>query len=338
VKKWKSYLNSDSIDWLLEENNPSVRFFTLRDILDKDQNDDKVKEAHEKIMAEGIIPKILNKQKTGGYWETAENFYIRTKYKGTVWQFIVLSELHADGNNEKIQNTCEFILQNSQDKLSGAFASSSGENGGDHNHVTACLTGNMLWGLIRFGYLEDPRIQKGIDWIVKYQRFDDGITKAPEGWPYNVGSKKGEACWGTHTCHMAVVKSLKALAEIPPEKRSDEVKDVIDKAAEYMLNHHVYKQSHNLDAVAKQDWVQFGFPLMWKIDALEVLDILTKINYKDNRMQDALNLLIAKQNENGRWILEKTFNGRMQINIEQKGKESKWITLFALRVLKRFYS
>ncbi len=338
MKKWKSYLNSDPIDWLLEENNPSVRYFTLTDILDKDQNDDEVKEAQEKIMAEGIVPKILNKQKTGGYWETAENFYIRTKYKGTIWQFIVLSELHADSNDEKIQKTCEFILQNSQDKLSGAFAYYSGENGGDHNKVLACLTGNMLWSLIRFGYLGDSRIQKGIDWITKYQRFDDGGKRPPEEWPYNVGSKKGEACWGTHTCHMAVVKNLKALAEIPPDKRSYDLRGTINKAAEYMLNHHVYKQSHNLDAVAKQQWVQFGFPLFWKIDALEVLDILTKIGFKDDRMKEAIDLIVSKQNENSRWILEKSFNGRMQANIEQKGKESKWITLFALRVLKRFYS
>ncbi|MFX1313241.1 MAG: nitrogen fixation protein NifH, partial [Promethearchaeota archaeon] len=60
--------------------------------------------------------------------------------------------------------------------------------------------------------------------------------------------------------------------------------------------------------------------------------------YKDDRMQDAIDLVISKQNENSRWILEKSFNGRMQANIEQKGKESKWITLFALKVLKRFYS
>ena len=338
MRNWKTYLNSDSIDWLLEENNPSVRYFTLIDLLDKNQKNDEVRKAKEKIMTVGLVPKILSKQKTEGYWETAENFYIRTKYKGTVWQFIVLSELHADGDDEKIQETCEFILQNSQDKLSGAFAYYSGENGGDHNKVLACLTGNMLWGLIRFGYLGDSRVQKGIDWIIKYQRFDDGETKPPEEWPYNVGSKKGEACWGTHTCHMAVVKNLKALAEIPPDKRSHDVRGKINKATDFMLNHHIYKQSHNLDAVAKQEWLQFGFPLFWKIDVLEVLDLLTKIGIKDTRMEDAINLVIDKQNEDGRWILEKTFNGRMQANIEQKGKESKWITLFALRVLKRFYS
>jgi len=337
LKNWSSYLNSDPIDWLLEDNNPSVRYLALTDVLEKDVNDNEVKDAKEKIMVEGIIPKILNKQRTEGYWEIAENFYITTKYKGTVWQFIVLAELYVDGSDKRIQKSCEFILENSQDYSSGAFAYYKGDKGGDHNKVLSCLTGNMLWSLIRFGYLEDPRVQKGIDWIVKYQRFDDGIKKAPDGWPYNVGSKKGEACWGTHTCHMGVVKNLKALAEIPQDKRTEGVKDNIDKAAEYMLNHHIYKQSHNLDAIAKQEWTLFGFPLMWKIDALEVLEILTKLGYKDDRMLDAIDLVISKQDENGRWILEKTFNGQMQVNIEQKNKESKWITLKAVKVLKEFF-
>jgi len=77
---------------------------------------------------------------------------------------------------------------------------------------------------------------------------------------------------------------------------------------------------------------------MWKINYLEVLSILTKLRYKDNRMQDAIDLLSSKKNQNGRWLLEKTFNGRVQVNIEQKGKESKWITLNALKVLKQYYS
>jgi len=38
------------------------------------------------------------------------------------------------------------------------------------------------------------------------------------------------------------------------------------------------------------------------------------------------------------WLLEATFNGRFQVNIEQKGKPSKWVTLNALRALKRYFS
>ena len=32
---WKSLLNDDPIDWLLEKNDPSVRFFALTELLEK---------------------------------------------------------------------------------------------------------------------------------------------------------------------------------------------------------------------------------------------------------------------------------------------------------------
>jgi hypothetical protein len=76
---------------------------------------------------------------------------------------------------------------------------------------------------------------------------------------------------------------------------------------------------------------------MYQTDALEILGILTKLGYIDKRMQEAMDLVVSKQDERGRWNLENTFNGRFQVNIEQKGKPSKWITLNAVRVLRRFY-
>jgi hypothetical protein len=191
----------------------------------------------------------------------------------------------------------------------------------------------MVWSLIRFGYLDDLRVQRGINWIVTYQRFDDGIKEAPKGWPYD----KREKCWGKHTCHMGVVKALKALAEIPVNKRSDEVKNAIEKGVEHMLKHHIHRRSHDLNRVSKPSWLQFGFPLMWNTDALEILGILTKLGFKDKRMQEAINLVISKQDNQGRWKMENTFNGRFQVDIEQKGKPSKWITLNALKALKGFY-
>lgn len=76
---------------------------------------------------------------------------------------------------------------------------------------------------------------------------------------------------------------------------------------------------------------------MYQSDILEILDILTRLEYKDKHMQDAIDKLISKQNQDGTWNLERTFNGRFITNIEKKGKPSKWITLNALRVLKRYY-
>jgi hypothetical protein len=90
--------------------------------------------------------------------------------------------------------------------------------------------------------------------------------------------------------------------------------------------------------VSKLGWLRFGFPLMYQDDVLEILGILTKLGCKDNRMQEAVDSVVSKQDDDGRWILESTFNGRFHTNIESKGKPSKWITLNALRMLKRYYS
>jgi hypothetical protein len=331
---WKSILRDDPIEWLLEENNPSVRYFTLKDILGKSERNKEVISARKAIMTTSLVPKILEKQKAGGFWGKPEDFYERSKYRGTVWNFIILAEMGSDAKDKRIQNTCEFILKWSQDKKSGGFAHiGSKKNGGYHSGVIPCLTGNMVWSLIRFGYLNDPRVKKGIKWITSYQRFDDKVKEAPSGWPYD----NWKNCWGRHTCHMGVVKTLKALSEIPEKKRTKVVKKTLADAVEYMLIHHIYKRSRNLNKISKPLWVKFGFPLMYQSDALEIMEILTRLGYRDKRMKDALNLIISKQNKDGRWNLESTFNGRYLVSIEQKDKPSKWVTLNALRVLKNYH-
>jgi hypothetical protein len=336
MNNFKYILKDDSISWLLEGDNPSVKYYTLRDVLEKPEEDPELQKARQEIMENGLVPAIMAKQKKEGYWEIPEKFY-SARYKGTVWQLLMLAELGADITDINIKKACEFILNISQDPESGGFAysASAKKGGGRHSEVIPCLTGNMAWSLIRLGYSEDPRIKLAIKWITDYQRFDDGIREPLEGWPYD---RLKTGCFGKHTCHMGAIKTLKALSEIPENKRSADVKSMIEKGAEYILKHHIYKKSHNLDRVAKPGWLKFGFPLMYQNDALEILGILTQLGYKDERMQDAIDILISKQDDQGRWKLENTYNGRFHVDIEQKDKPSKWITLNALRVLKRFYA
>jgi len=335
MDNWKSMLNADPITWLLEDNNPSVKYFTLIDILKRAENDPEVRKSKEEIMKKGEVPRILAKQKDEGYWEDSQKFYT-AKYKGTVWQIIILAELGADGRDNGIRKACEFILENSQDRESNGFSTwvSSKTGGGRFSGVIPCLTGNLVYSLIKFGFLKDERIQNSINWITTYQRFDDGIQNTPKDWPY----EKWSICWGKHSCHMGVVKALKALAEIPVGQRNKEVENTIKEGVEYLLKHHIFKRSHDLSRVSKPGWLRFGFPLMYQTDVLEILGILTRLGYHDERMQEAIDKLISKQDDQGKWKLASTFNGRFQINIEQKGKPSKWITLNALRVLKNFYS
>lgn len=330
---WESRLKGDPIDWLLEDDNPSVKYFTLIDLLEKNNDDSEVIQTKKNIMKIGIVPKILEKQKPGGYWGKPDEFYVRSKYKGTVWNLIILAEMGVDGEDSRIRKACEFILKNSQDPTRGGFAHYSTKKGrGAPGKVIPCLTGNMIWSLIRFGYLDDPRVQKGIDWITKYQRFDDGVQRLPEDYPY----KAHKACFSKHSCHMGVVKALKALAEIPEYKRNKSVKNTIDQAVDYLLFHHIYKRSHDLTKASLPSWLKLSFPHMYQTDILEILDILTRLKVKDKRIQDAFDVLVSKQDPEGKWNLERTFNGRFLVNIEQKDKPSKWITLNAIRVLKNF--
>ena len=323
-------MKTDPTAWLLEKDNPSVRYFALKDILGKAENDPEVKSARKEIMTSGIVPRILEKQNDDGSWGVPENFYVNAKYTGTVWNIIVLGELGADGHDKRIKKTAEFILSRSQDKQSGGFAYASANDGGNHEKVVPCLTGNMVFSLIRFGFRDDPAVKHGVEWITKYQRFDDAIEQRPKGWPYD----RFQNCWGKHTCHMGAVKSLKALAEIPPEQRTKAVKDTIKNGAEYLLIHRLYKSSHDPKVIAKTFWVNFGFPTLWKIDALEMLGVLVKLGYHDERMRDTIELLVSKQDAQSRWKMEKSWNSRLLVSLEKDGKPSKWVTLQALRILK----
>ncbi len=53
----------------------------------------------------------------------------------------------------------------------------------------------------------------------------------------------------------------------------------------------------------------------------------------DPRLTPALDKVRSKQDAEGRWRMETSFNGKMWVDIEEKGQPSKWVTLRALRVL-----
>jgi hypothetical protein len=319
------------MDWLLEPQNPSVRYFTLRWLLEKKESDSEVAEARKGIMTIGPVPKILSYQKPEGYWGQPEDFYVRSKYKGTVWSFLLLAQLGADGKDSRIMNARDAILRLSQERKSGGFSHRGTEKaGGTPEGIIPCLTGNMLWSMLKFGYIDHPGVKKGLEFITTYMRFDDGAEEAPKGWPY----ERYKNCWGTHTCHMGCFKMLKALSAIPPTRRSSRVKDLIETGTEHFLKHRIFKRSSDPSRVAKAKWLRLSFPYLWQYDVLEVLNTLIELGCKDERMIDAIELVRSKQGKDGKWIIEETYNGRFLTVIEPKGKPSKWLTLLAMRMMK----
>jgi hypothetical protein len=74
-------------------------------------------------------------------------------------------------------------------------------------------------------------------------------------------------------------------------------------------------------------------------DVLQNLEALASLGMgPDLRLNAAIELVLSKQDAQGRWKLEYTYNGKTWADIEEKGKPSKWVTLRALRVLKALRS
>jgi hypothetical protein len=87
----------------------------------------------------------------------------------------------------------------------------------------------------------------------------------------------------------------------------------------------------------KAGWLKFGYPLHYNSDILEAMCSLAAAGVKyDNRMDEALDIIESKMLPGGRWKLEFSLKGKMWVDIEKRGRPSKWITYHAISVLKRY--
>jgi hypothetical protein len=167
-------------------------------------------------------------------------------------------------------------------------------------------------------------------------RYDDGDEWVAD--PDN-------GCWGRHVCVRGVIPILRALAELPEAYRSEGTARVLQAGVEFMLLHHVYKRSHNPSKPMNAKLTQLTFPGFYWPDFVDVLLVLTHLGCRDPRMEDAIAYLRKKQSKEGTWKLQRTYNERsvhdtfpVVVPLEERGAPSKWVTLRALTVLKRWYS
>ena len=117
-----------TMDWLLEESAPSVRCETLVSLLGKREDAAEVIKAKAAVMHTGMVPAILERMHAEEYASTLKKFY-HNKYRGPVWQLIILAELHADGENETVKEQCEYILSHSQEEGGGFSVEASAKGG-----------------------------------------------------------------------------------------------------------------------------------------------------------------------------------------------------------------
>ena len=336
------------ISWLLENNNPPVKYLTLAKLLDENKDSIKAQEAFQDIMTYRPIVEIFAEQKDSRYWFDKKKTHNYKKYLGTFWQLLFLYEMQAE-KNEQITNAIEHIFETGQ-AANGGFSVN-----GTNSYAVECLTANMLRVLINYGYYDDERTQKALEFLL--MRFVD-----------TNGKVRCQTVGLLDSCYMVLPKVLYALSMIPKKDHTNPITKGINLCVERMLDNHIFKylpeknreflkevnegklkgkyrkdkrdsylkDFPNMKKIPKKGWMVFSFPNSYTSDVLDAMRSLklANVNYSPN-MADAIELIKTKAID-GVWINENKFKSPMHTTIEDYQQKSKWLTFHALSILK-FY-
>lgn len=331
-------LNDDPLPWLLEPDldNPGVRYFALSDLLDKAHDDPEVLEARRAVMSTGPVPTILEAQEADGYWVEPGPGY-RPKYRSIVWSVSMLAQVGADGTDPRIHKACEYLLEHAIDK-NGAF-SATGTQGG----AILCLMGNLSAALLDLGWLGNQRLHGALEWLARVVT-GEGIAPweekdAPLRYLKSATCGPGFRCSANNRkpCAWGAVKVMLAFSKLPDVARTPLIQQATETGLEFLLGRDPAVADYPMGYSTKpsRSWFRFGYPLFYVTDVLQNLEVLTRFGYAtDPRLGAAMDLVSGKQDQQGRWKMEYTYNGKTWVDIEEKGQPSKWVTLRALRVLK----
>jgi hypothetical protein len=322
---YRAQLNADPLPWLLEPENPSVRYLALRDLLDRPDTDPELRAARAAVMDSEPVRAILAARHADGYWVKPGPGY-SPSYRSSVWQVMFLADLAADGADARIRQSCEYVLTHAQARSGGLSMTSI------PSKVIHCLNGGLVYALLTLGLPpEDERVQRALDWQAGAILGED-VTFYASG---TTGPGFGCVANWKLPCAWGAIKALKAFALLPHEARAPRIQRALDAGVEFMFSRDLSLADYPYQGRISSNWFKFGYPLSYTSDILEALEVLAGLGHaRDSRLANAIEFALSKQDAQGRWKLERTLNGKMWVDIEQRGKPSKWVTLRALRVLK----
>ncbi len=185
-------LKGDPIPWLLDVENPSVRYWTLVDVLGRPAGDAEVLEARAAIAEQPLVKELFALQRPGGYWGEDE-----TKPYTAQGALGVLSLLYMLGvtPDKRTSAGCRSFLEFSQHE-SGGFSMTRRVRSG----IFPCTTGEHLPFLVYFGLGKDPRVRAAFGFLIGQMSVDDAL-------------KCG--CYQHQSCLWGAIAALNGLAVLP---------------------------------------------------------------------------------------------------------------------------
>lgn len=320
---WKARLKKDPIPVLLESKNLALVYLTQRDLMRVNPG------PVEKLWSLPEIQPIVKAQKEDGAWayhggnqriRSSEDYDQIETYR--VLRMLV-EKYWMNKDNSTLRKAAEFMFAHQTDE--GDFRGICGRQ------YVPYYSAAIMELLIKSGYANDARIQKGFNWLISIRQ-DDG------GWAFpmrTVGKTLHAEVFKSETIppdrskpfsHMVTGIVLRAFAAHPNFRKSRVALD-----AGRLLASRFFKADGYPDRRATSFWTSFSFPF-WFNDLLSSMDSLSLIGFttRDPQIARGLEWFRARQGATGLW--------RLSLRIMAREKEpDKWITLAICRVFNRLY-
>jgi len=310
------------VDWLLA-GEPWVVYRTLTDFLEKEEEDDLVVTARMAVPKHPLIRKIFEGLNEDGYWGKPKDIHTWWPKKDTTfWLLPVLADFGFSVKDKRVARACEYVF--STQLQSGGFGWDPPTKPGD------CHSSIVIESLAKMGLLRDVRLQKAYEWLIRRQRLDGGFWCKDTG---QVGKPREKE----PSCALATMFVLGALAQNPRLRNSEIATRGVDFLFECWEKRGKIKYAGH-DSQIGTDWEKLKYPFTdYKI--LKFMDVLSQFEHAKQRLQESemVKLLLLKQDDRGRFTPESIHKVWSDFDFGQKEKPSRWITLLALRILKRVY-
>lgn len=309
-------------DWLLESKDPSIRYLTLVDLLDEDEDSHAVRNCKQHIMEGSRVKALLAGQKPNGGFSVDPY----RKWTGSHWRLVSLVNLAVPPSDPHMQRAAGEVIN----WIYGAGGRKFYRNDRGYPKMHASVYGNALGTLSYIGFSNDQRVDYLLDKILGAQ-WPDG------GW--NCDSSPA----ASHSSFHESLATLWGLIMRNEARHDKDIRKAIDRACELFLSHRIFR-SHRTGHIIKSEWLRLRYPVYWHYNFLEAMRVISLAGRaKDTRMAEALDLLETKQNPDGLWEVQGCYwqpsrRGRKGSSIEAvdwgRTGPNEMITLNALRVLK----
>lgn len=301
---WLDVVKRDPVPWLLDPENPSVRFLTMRDILKKPQEMLGVEQ--QRLLDWAPVQTIFQHWNRFNFWGRVYDPY----FGGPVSNFGTLHMLAQLGVPliPELEPVCENLLEVGRSE-DGRFSPQR-----SFSAPWVCYTGMALKLLWHFGYGNDPRAVSTLATLRQAVLLQPGTLECPM-----VGG----------ICPSGLVKALDAILSIPPDSRAADDDAAIDALAERLVGRLYDWEGRDSDLLTPT------FPRYYDSDLVELCHILSHTNsHTHYRFRDLLQRLLALQTDQGRWC--KTL-ATPALPLERIYHPSRWLTYEAIHTMILLY-